>query len=148
MAGALRSRLMAERLARKSQDGTIGQLTEMHEDEMLKDMNINVGDVYYGAVPQEPQQQEPAQQPPPQETPQTEASPSEPREEPSPSQPNVAPVSNAKRMWPLLLSAALAGGGLGAGAVAIPYIMGDDTDTKYDLSISSGDLPPPVSGDR
>ena len=44
MMGAFRSRLMAERLAKKQQDGTLGKATEEPQDAELENMEIRVGD--------------------------------------------------------------------------------------------------------
>jgi hypothetical protein len=114
IAGIMRSRLMTERLARKQQDGTLGETTEMHEDEMLSDMNVNVGDTIIN---------QPSQQPP--------------------------ALQKAASKLPLV-AALLAAGGIGAGAAVLPQLLDKeptpvvepmtdtDTDTQYDLRISSG----------
>ena len=135
MAGMLRSRLMAERLARKSQDGTLGRETPMHEDEMLSDMNINVGDTYYGLQPPVPA----AEQPQPPASPTQSSLGADPATRPT-------AMQRVPRMLPYVLAAALAGGGLGLGAAALPALLkpdapaatDTDTDTQYELRITSG----------
>lgn len=63
------------------------------------------------------------------------------------------PTRPASRLLPYALAAtaALAGGGLGAGLMALanrpaapvaPIVTGDDTDTQYELRISSGEVEP------
>lgn len=57
-AGALRSRMIAERLAIKTQDGTLGKPTNEPQDKELADMRIHVGDdtYYYPAEPMKQKQ--------------------------------------------------------------------------------------------
>lgn len=123
MGFAARSHLMAERLARKTVDGTIGQRTEEPEDEALRNMNISVGDTVHITPP------------PAQVAASTPAS-------------AVAPAA-AKKLWPYVLAAALGSGGLGLGASALLNLLSatpapvaqEDTNTQYELRISSGEQP-------
>jgi hypothetical protein len=106
-AGAMRSRLIAERLARKTQDGTLGQQTEMHEDEELKNMQLNVGDTYNIT------------------------------DSPAPAT-TSEPSQGSSNIWPYVLAAALAGGGLGVGGYALmDKDKPVDTDTQYEIRLST-----------
>lgn len=129
MSCAARSHLLAERLARKTVDGTIGQRTAEPEDEVLKTMHISVGDTV-NIVPSA----EPAAT-----APQTAGTAS------------TVATAAAKRIWPYVVSAALGGGALGLGGAALLNLLGpapaeatqNDTDTPYEVRISSGEEPQP-----
>jgi hypothetical protein len=54
MVGAARSHLLGERLARKSQDGTLGQKTHEPEDQELDTMQVHVGPATTYQQPQPP----------------------------------------------------------------------------------------------
>lgn len=136
VAGAMRSRLMAERLAIKTADGTLGK-EGSPVDEALKDMNVSVGDTIYIQAPERPQQSTLTQSSP---TPATEPTP-------------VSGEPPARsRLWHYVATAAL-GGGLGAGAVALGSMLGGsgrdaappavaptvvDTDTDTDTQYTIG----------
>jgi hypothetical protein len=143
LAGAMRSRLMAERNVVKTADGTLGQPAETPQDEALRTMNVSVGDTIVMQIPDD----DSASVSPPPPQPPTQSSPTPP----SPADPATRPVStsgaapNTSRMWPYVLTALL-GTGLGAGAVGVPALLRDkppaavDTDTQYefeDMKISS-----------
>ena len=110
-AGAMRSRMIAERLALKTQDGTLGQQTEMPQDEELRAMQVSVGDTYHYESPR-----------------------------PAASEPSTA----RSKTLPYVLAAALAGGGLGLGAMALmdrdPPV---DQDTQYELRLSTEEAESP-----
>jgi hypothetical protein len=117
IAGVLRSRLITERLARKHQDGTLGTATEMHEDEQLKDMNVNVGDTIIH-----------------QQVPQAEA------------QPQANKPSSKLPLAAALLAASGLGAGIASLPYlldkgedpVVEQTESIDTDTQYDLRITSG----------
>lgn len=137
MAGAMRSRMMAERLAMKTADGTLGQ-PGSPVDEALRDMNVSVGDTIVIKMPEQPPVQ-----------PTTEASHTTPSTPPS--QPAMPPTSATNGTAPQTSSfwryvaAALTGAGLVAAGAGIPSVMRDDTppaavapidtdtDTQYEI---------------
>lgn len=117
MGGAWRSRLMAERLAKKTVDGTLGQPTNEPQDQELADMKLSIGDTVH--IHPDPQ--------PRSTTTTTNTS-------------NTQTVVRKGKVWPWVLAAALGGSAIGL----VPWMLSQggsgidtDTDTKYKLDISS-----------
>jgi len=140
LAGAMRSRLMAERLAIKAADGTMGE-PGSPVDEALKDMNVSVGDTIYMQAPQaQPQAAAETLQQGNHEAQPDSASPPERPAPPADTTNGEAP--HRARIWQYLASA-VAGAGLVAAGAGIPALMSDrqeapaavdtDTDTQYTI---------------
>jgi hypothetical protein len=131
IAGSLRSRLMAERLATKTAEGTLGQATDEPQDKALEEMNVRGGDeVVHVHIPAQPAPSQPT-----------------PPASPPASQPG-SPKGGGHGWLPLAL-AALGGGALAAGTpYAIDVLRSDgnrpvderpDKDTRYDIDFGGGD---------
>lgn len=124
MMGATRSALLAERLGRKTQDGTVGQATREPEDGEIQHMQVHVG-------PATTYQQSPG----------------------SPGEPTSGRRNDSTRnaKWAAILAGALAAGGAGGyGAHALmnepsepasqEVVAPADATPRYQIRLSQGEL--------